>query len=95
LTSALISAPMPALSHPRLRLKDISLLRMPIIPVVDYPWVPMLFEDDGEYWIGWQTPKYLSQELGCEYQEQWQPNHNVMPKSHPVDIATFLPTGGK
>jgi formylglycine-generating enzyme required for sulfatase activity len=91
LTSALISAPMPALSHPRLRLKDISTLKMPIIPVVDYPWVPVLFEDDdaswgGKYWIGWQTPEYLSQELGCEYQKHWQPNQNVMPFRYPVDI---------
>jgi formylglycine-generating enzyme required for sulfatase activity len=92
LTSALISAPMRALSHPSLRLKDISLLRIPVIPVVNYPWVPMLFEEDGEYWIGWQTPEYFSQELGCESQQKWQPNQNVMSKSNPVDIATlFIP----
>jgi len=92
LSSALISAPMPALSHPRLRLKDIYPLKWPVIPVVSFPWVPMLFQEGGEYYIGWQTPDYLSQELGCEYQPQWQANQNVMPKSNPVDIATFLPT---
>jgi formylglycine-generating enzyme required for sulfatase activity len=92
LTSALISAPMRALSHPSLRLKDISLLRIPVIPVVNYPWVPMLFEEDGEYWIGWQTPEYFSQELGCESQQKWQPNQNVMSFRNPVDIATlFIP----
>jgi hypothetical protein len=25
---------------------------MPIIPVVDYPWVPVLFEDDDASWGG-------------------------------------------
>ena len=90
LSSALIEAPMPALKHPRLRLKDISPLKYLVIPYVDFPWVPMLFEENGEYYVGWQTPEYLSQELGCEYQPQWQPNHNVMPKSDP-----FLPTSLK
>jgi len=92
LSSALIEAPMPALRHPRLRLKDISPLKYLVIPVVSVPVVPMLFEENGEYYVGWQTPDYLSQELGCEYQPQWQPNHNVMPEEKPVDIATFLPT---
>jgi len=95
LASALISAQLPALTHPGLRLKDISLLKWPVIPVVDFPWEPMLFKENGEYYIGWQTPEYLSRELGCEYQPQWQANRIVIPASNPVEIGSLLRTESK
>jgi hypothetical protein len=40
--------------------------------------VPVLFQDKGRYWVGWQTPAVLS-ELGYDYYANWQPNQNQLP----------------
>jgi len=101
LSSAMISAPQQIVSNnPRQLLRDISPLEYVIRPVVD-DWMPILFEDNGRHWVGWQSPAQLSK-LGCEYLSQWQPNKNVLPlsqlsKSNKLNLATLFPakTGEK
>ncbi len=96
LASAMISAPPPMLSkNPRHVLQDISPLEYITIPIVDHPWEPMLFQENGIYYVGWQTPAYLSK-LGCQYPSHWALNDNVLPQnqlaeSHPLVLNPNKP----
>jgi formylglycine-generating enzyme required for sulfatase activity len=96
LSSAMIEAPRPMRSkNPRHVLQDISPLEYITIPVVDHPWEPMLFQENGIYYVGWQTPAYLSK-LGCQYPSHWALNDNVLPQnqlaeSHPLVLNPNKP----
>jgi len=96
LSSAMIEAPRPMRSkNPRHVLQDISPLEYITIPVVDHPWEPMLFQENGIYYVGWQTPAYLSK-LGCQYPSHWALNDNVLPQnqlaeSHPLVLHPNKP----
>jgi formylglycine-generating enzyme required for sulfatase activity len=90
LSSALIWAPQPINSRePSQILKDITPLK-DIPEIVDDDWVPVLFEEKGKYYVGWQPPAYLSQQLNCDYLRQWQANHNKLPGQNLVTIAKLL-----
>ncbi|MEN8219905.1 MAG: formylglycine-generating enzyme family protein [Pseudomonadota bacterium] len=90
LSSALIWAPQPINSRePGQILKDITPLK-DIPEIVDDDWVPVLFEEEGKYYVGWQPPAYLSQQLKCNYLPQWQANHNKLPGQNIVTIAKLL-----
>jgi hypothetical protein len=90
LSSALISAPPPIeLGDPRQFLYDITPIeRMP--EIVDDDWVPVLFKEGDIYYVGWKPPTDLSQQLGCYYLPQWQPNHNQLPGKNLVSIGKLL-----
>ncbi|MDM8560846.1 formylglycine-generating enzyme family protein [Candidatus Parabeggiatoa sp. HSG14] len=96
LSSAMITAPRQMASKKaRQLLRNISPLKYITIMVAE-DWLPVLFEEDGEYWIGWQQKTVLSSQYGCEYHSQWQPNHNVLPESqllesNPLDLAPKPP----
>jgi len=96
LASAMISAPRPMLSkNPRHVLQDISPLEYITIPIVDHPWEPMLFQEKGIYYVGWQTPNSLAK-LGCQYPSHWALNDNVLPQnqlaeSHPLVLHPNKP----
>jgi len=85
LASALVTAPHPRkeLKAPREALTMISPLEYVTVPLIvdDKSWdgVPVVFEEHGRYFVGWQSPKRLSRELGCEYHAQWQANSNKLP----------------
>ncbi len=80
LASAMIADEPPADITKQLRQKLIFLAPLKFItyPAEKRDWVPMLFQDRGEYWIGWQSPAVLS-ELGYDYYANWQPNQNQLP----------------
>ncbi len=82
LSSAIMTAP-PQLESkpPRQVLTYISPLEYVTIPLFDDPdnWVPALFQENGEYFVGWQLQARLSRQFGCEYQAQWLPNQNQLP----------------
>ncbi|MEK8015841.1 MAG: formylglycine-generating enzyme family protein [Candidatus Parabeggiatoa sp.] len=96
LASAMISAPPPmVLKNPRHVLQDISPLEYITIPIVDHPWEPMLFQEKGIYYVGWQTPNSLAK-LGCQYPSHWALNNNVLPQnqlaeSHPLVLHPNKP----
>ena len=82
LSSAIMTAPHQLESKPpRQVLTYISPLEYVTIPHLDdfENWVPALFEENGEYFVGWQLQARLSRQFGCEYQAQWLPNQNKLP----------------
>ncbi|MCK5717237.1 MAG: hypothetical protein KAH77_07085 [Thiomargarita sp.] len=82
LASSMISAPSQISTFDRHKLKDHSPLDHRFVqPFVDSPWEAILFKEKGAYWVGWQTPKHISQHLGCESVAQWTANQNVLPQS--------------
>ncbi|EDN67948.1 protein of unknown function DUF323 [Beggiatoa sp. PS] len=96
LSSSIIGAPDQIVSSPpRQLLRDISRLEYVIRPRVKN-WEPVLFQDKGKCYVGWQSP----QQLGCQSYEIWPFNQNTLPESqlsesHPLDITTFLPKSQK
>jgi len=80
LASAMMAAEPPADIIKQLRRELIFLAPLEFItfPAEKRDWVPMLFQEQGEYWIGWQSPAVLSQ-LGYDYYAQWRPNQNQLP----------------
>jgi len=95
LSSAMIKAP-PLLESGSIRERVIN--RSPLkyaTIIVDAPdWAPVLYKENGEYWLGWQQQKKFPHLFGCEYHERWQPNHQTLPKSHPLDLGTLLDKKG-
>ncbi|MEK8017948.1 MAG: formylglycine-generating enzyme family protein, partial [Candidatus Parabeggiatoa sp.] len=56
---------------------------------------PMLFQEKGIYYVGWQTPNSLAK-LGCQYPSHWEINDNVLPQnqlaeSHPLVLNPDKP----
>jgi len=82
LASAMVVAP-PAgdeLKPPRHALTYISPLEYVTVPLIDnWDGVPVLFQEQGSHFVGWQSPERLSKRLGCEYHAQWQTNSNELP----------------
>jgi formylglycine-generating enzyme required for sulfatase activity len=96
LASAMIAAPRPleALKQPRQVLTFISPLEYVVIPVVDnWDGVPVVFQENGEYFVGWQLPAHLSEHLGCEYLPHWQPNQNKLPPEQPSERRIIIQDG--
>jgi formylglycine-generating enzyme required for sulfatase activity len=92
LSSAFVSAPQQITSRQAHHfLKDISPLKHITIPITK-DWIPILFNDNGINYIGWQSPDSLS-ELGCQSYSQWQPNNNLLSKTNPIEINSFLDYG--
>jgi len=56
-------------------------------------YVPVLFEKEGQYYIGWQEKTKLSEQIGCEYQPHWQLNQQQLSSQKKVDIAAFQRLG--
>ncbi len=78
LASAMVAAPKESKS-PRQALTYISPLEYVTIPLIEnWDGVPVLFQEKGRYFVGWQSPRDLSK-LGCEYHAQWQANCNELP----------------
>ncbi len=96
LSSAMIAAPRPleALKQPRQVLTFISPLEYVAIPVMDnWDGVPVLFQENGRYFVGWQLPARLSKHLGCEYLSQWQPNQNELPPEQQSEGRIIIQNG--
>ncbi len=96
LSSAMITAPRPleALKQPRQVLTFISPLEYVAIPVMDnWDGVPVLFQENGRYFVGWQLPAHLSKHLGCEYLSQWQPNQNELPPEQHSEGRIIIQNG--
>jgi formylglycine-generating enzyme required for sulfatase activity len=92
LSSALVSAPQQISSRQAHNfLKDISPLKHITIPIAE-DWMPILFNDNGINYIGWQSADHLS-ELGCQSYSQWQPNNNFISKTNPIELRKFLDHG--
>jgi formylglycine-generating enzyme required for sulfatase activity len=94
LASAMIAAPRPleALKQPRQALTFISPLEYVIIPEVEN-WVPVVFQENGRYFVGWQLPTRLSEHLGCEYLPHWQPNQNELPPEQQSEKRIIIQNG--
>ncbi len=91
LSSAVIVSPQE-IKHPRSALEMISELRYLITPEPIYEGeIPVIFVENGIYYVGWQQTSVLSQRLACETFLNWQVNKNVLPESNPVDIKTLVP----
>lgn len=79
LASAMVAAPKNESKPLRQALTYISPLEYVTIPLIEnWDWVPVLFQEKGRYFVGWQSPRDLSK-LGCEYHAQWQANRNELP----------------
>ncbi len=90
LSSAIIQAPPPIETrNPRDFLEEITELKD--TPEPDDDWIPVLFEENGLYFIGWKPPTYFSQRLGCEYLPHWQINDNRFSGENLIEIASLLP----
>jgi len=48
--------------------------------------IPVLFEENGEYYTGWHYPE----NLGCDYQSRWQPNQQKIPAQQAVNISNLV-----
>ncbi len=80
LSSAMIAAPRPLEELKQLRQELICVAPLEYVTIpANWDGVPVLFQENGEYWVGWQSPAQLSEPLGCHYQPQWQPNQNQLP----------------
>jgi len=92
LSSAMMSAPHQLESGSiRQRVEKISPLKYATIMIDAPDWAPVVFKENGEYWLGWQQEEKLPHELGCTYQKQWQPNHQILTKTPDrLDLDTLL-----
>jgi len=90
LSSAVIVSPQE-IKYPCSALEMISELRYLITPEPIYEGeIPVIFVENGIYYVGWQQTNVLSQRLACETFLNWQVNNNVLPESNPVDINTLV-----
>ncbi len=90
LSSAVIFSPQQ-IQSPSSVLEMISELKYLIIPEPIYEGeIPVVFLENGIYYVGWQQTSVVSQKLGCHTLSKWQANQNELPESNPVDINTLL-----
>ena len=76
----MIAAPRPLEELKQLRQELVLVAPLEYVTIpANWDGVPVLFQENGEYWVGWQSPAQLSEPLGCNYQPQWQPNPNQLP----------------
>ncbi|OAD21283.1 Sulphatase-modifying factor domain protein, partial [Candidatus Thiomargarita nelsonii] len=58
--------------------------------MLDAPdWAPVVFKENGEYWLGWQQEEKFPHLFGCTYQKQWQRNHQILTTSPPQSGQLF------
>ena len=82
LSAAVINHPNKNLPPSRQVLTLCSPLEYVTIPVIEnWDGVPIIFQENNQYFVGWESPARLSQKLGYKYQTTWQPNENKMPKT--------------
>jgi len=97
LASAMVTAPPTGeeFKPPRHALTYISPLEYVTIPLIDnWDGVPVLFKEQDRYFVGWQSPRRLSKQLGCEYHAQWQGNRNELPSQQRGEGRIII-EGGK